>query len=660
MANSQVAPVLLEWKNVSYSVQEKKFRGPVVEKPILQDVSGYARPGQLTAILGASGAGKSSLLNVVADRLLFSKGARLEGEMLANRAPLPPDYRARCAYVLQTEALYPFSTVRETVEMAARLRLGRDRSVEEKKTRAADVIERIGLEKAMDTRVGDGNRISGLSGGERKRVSIACELVASPSLVMLDEPTSGLDSHQALKVVQSLKSLAESGRTVVASIHQPGSAIYALFDNVIVMAQGRTAYFGPSADLVTHFGRFGLQCPPLFNPADFVLQVTSGDANILPGNEESASEVTLETIHECATKYCNMEHVWTPDALGKLAALNVSDGPGTSARARCSYREQFALLVSRVYRDTSRNVFANVAKLANGLVTAVIMVALYADMNSSKSTIGLVQNKQALLFFITIGGLFGPLFGTVQAFAPEVNVVLRERMANLYSVGPYYLAKLIVSLPFELTPLFLANTVSFWWLQLNHSFDRYVFFVLLSSGVSLCSIGLGFMLAVASNGNVQAASAAIGPIAIVLLLLGGFYITVDTIPVYVRWISKISYLSFAFEGLCINEFEGEMVGTGVSAEKGDDVLCQLFAHNDKKVCEEYAHNGHWENRKLDLFLFIVIWIVAANLLAFLVLLTKGPRYLAMTKPGGNGEATTTARPQNVAQSSAREPLVASA
>jgi len=124
------------------------------------------------------------------------------------------------------------------------------------------------------------------------------------------------------------------------------------------------------------------------------------------------------------------------------------------------------------------------------------------------------MNTTALIFFITISGLFGPLFGTIQAFAPEVSIVLRERMNNLYGVGPYYLAKLLVAIPVELAPLLLQNTISYWLLQFNHSFIRYLVFLLFTCGMAFASIGIGFLLAVAAGGNVQAASAGVAPIAL--------------------------------------------------------------------------------------------------------------------------------------------------
>merc|ERR1712110_1227231 len=177
------------------------------------------------------------------------------------------------------------------------------------------------------------------------------------------------------------------------------------------------------------------------------------------------------------------------------------------------------------------------------------MAFLYGNMRDGKIVIINQSNITALLFFLTVSGLFGPLFSTIQAFAPEISIVLRERMNNLYSIAPYYLAKLLVALPVELVPLVFQNTLAFWVLQFNHSLERYVVFLLFTCSMSLASISVGFMIAVVSGGNIQGASAAVSPIALLLMLLGGFYINSSTIPVWITWFSHIEYLRFAYEGL---------------------------------------------------------------------------------------------------------------
>eukprot|EP00933_Yihiella_yeosuensis_P060504 TRINITY_DN6325_c0_g2_i4.p1 TRINITY_DN6325_c0_g2~~TRINITY_DN6325_c0_g2_i4.p1 ORF type:complete len:663 (-),score=134.85 TRINITY_DN6325_c0_g2_i4:313-2301(-) len=624
----KVHPVQLEWKDLCFTVKEKKGREGLVDKPILQNLTGNARPGSFTVILGASGSGKTSLLSVLADRLLFSKGARLEGEIQFNGEPKPPDYRSRCAFVQQTEIFYPYATVRETVEMASRLRLGAAASREAKAARAEEVIQQLGLSKAKDTKVGNGARVKGISGGEMKRVSIACEIVSSPSLLMLDEPTSGLDSTAALNVVQGLVDLAKCGHTVVASIHQPGSAIYALFGDVIVLAEGQLAFYGDSKKVVDHFSSIGFSCPPLFNPAEYVLQVTSVDCSTAEVEENSRK--ALAKILEQGAKT-------VPKRLPPPAV----PGLGPAVEMGTSYGEQFQLLFNRIFRDAMRNKVALIIKVVQSLMTTLIMVALYSNLDGGGVVSITVTNIGALLFFVTINGLFGPLFSTIQAFAPEVNIVLRERMNNLYSMAPYYLAKLLVALPVELLPLVIGNTVAFFALKLDHDLSRYLYYLMFTCGMTFCSVALGFLLAAATGGNIQASSAAVGPIALIFLLLGGFFINASTIPVWISWLSKVSYVSWSYQGLAISQFNGRSFASkGVQlqpdgscpasarsfeCQNGVDVLGNLF-NNGAPLTED-----EWTTEMLHRFGYIVICICVFNFFGYLVLLAKGPKYLELAR-----------------------------
>lgn len=642
-----VQGIHLEWRNVCYTVKEKKkgkgkgkgsgkgsgeAEVPSDDKPILQNISGDAQPRTFTCILGASGSGKTSLLSVLADRLLASKGATLTGTLTVNGEKAPDDYRAQCAYVQQTEIFYPFATVRETVEMAARLRGGAGVSVEVKKERAEEVIRELGLSGALDTTVGDGNRVKGISGGEMKRLSIACELVSSPGMVMLDEPTSGLDSHAALNVVRNLDNLAKkSGRTVVASIHQPGSPIYNVFSNIIVLAEGRTAYFGGKDNVISHFTGIkdgGFEIPAQYNPADFMLQITSVDYS----NEES--EVLSKKNLDLITRHAPEYKPFKSDE--QLERLRPATKVGTA------YGEQFALLYKRCLRDAVRNKFATLLKVIQSLVTTLIMVGLYSKIDSGGVVMITVSNITALLFFVVITGLFGPLFGTIQAFAPEVNIVLRERMNNLYAMGPYYVAKLLVAIPFELLPLLIGNTVAFWALQLNHTPARYVVFLVFTCGMTLASVGIGFSLASVFAGNVQASSAAVGPLAIIFLLLGGFYINTSTIPPWIAWLSKINYVNWAYRGIAINEFHGYTVtsrlsnssGTFVFTKSGNDILNEQFNNGVLCPSEGCLTEDEWVQMMWMQFVYICIAIVLFNSLGYLALVLKGPKYLSMTAAAG--------------------------
>ena len=208
-------PVSVSFEGLSFSVGSKL---------ILQSCSGAAAPGRMLAIMGPSGSGKTSLLNALAGQVKGGSSASLTGRLLIDGKACGGASQVaglRVAYVRQEDIFYTQMTVRETLLFAARLRLPARVPRAEKERRVDELIERLGLAKAADTIIGDAKR-RGISGGERKRLAIGCELLSDPQLLFLDEPTSGLDAFAAQQVVASLKTLCESdGTTVVMSIHQP-------------------------------------------------------------------------------------------------------------------------------------------------------------------------------------------------------------------------------------------------------------------------------------------------------------------------------------------------------------------------------------------------------------------------------------------------------
>jgi hypothetical protein len=276
-------------------------------------------------------------------------------------------------------------------------------------------------------------------------------------------------------------------------------------------------------------------------------------------------------------------------------------------------------------------------KLVQGLITTVIMVGLYSDLNNG-GVVGVISaNIGALLFFITINGLFGPLFGTINAFAPEVQIVLRERMNNLYAMAPYYVAKVLVAVPLEILPLVVGNTVAFWWLKLDHQFDKYCIFLLFTCTCTLSSVGIGFLLASATGGNVQAASAAVGPIALIFLLLGGFFINKSTIPVWISWLANINYVSWAYEGQAINQFLHAHISVPGGLQHGSCLEESKVCSNGVSQLNNMFNNGNpqtedeWEAIMWRKFIYICICICVYNFLGYLVLLAKGPKYLRMER-----------------------------
>ncbi|BAS83581.1 Os03g0282100 [Oryza sativa Japonica Group] len=235
---------------------------------LLDGVSGEAREGEIMAVLGASGAGKTTLIDALADRIQRDslRGAvTLNGEPLGGRM-----LKVISAYVMQDDLLYPMLTVAETLMYSAEFRLPRSLSASKKATRVQELIDQLGLRAAANTIIGDEGR-RGVSGGERRRVSIGIDIIHDPIILFLDEPTSGLDSTSAFMVVKVLQGIAKSGSVVIMSIHQPSYRIIGLIDRLMFLSRGRTVYYGPPASLPLFFSEFGHPIPDGQNPVEFAL-----------------------------------------------------------------------------------------------------------------------------------------------------------------------------------------------------------------------------------------------------------------------------------------------------------------------------------------------------------------------------------------------------
>lgn len=207
------------------------------------------------------------------------QGNGLTGSVLANGRKLTKSVLRRTGFVTQDDVLYPHLTVRETLIFCSLLRLPLTLSKQEKIAVAESVIAELGLTKCQDTIIGNAF-IRGVSGGERKRVSIAHEMLINPSLLILDEPTSGLDSTAAHRLVTTMAALAHKGKTIVTSIHQPSSRVYQTFDSVLVLSEGRCLYYGKGSEAMSYFESIGFTPSFPMNPADFLLDLANGTYSI--------------------------------------------------------------------------------------------------------------------------------------------------------------------------------------------------------------------------------------------------------------------------------------------------------------------------------------------------------------------------------------------
>nr|GMD61757.1 ABC transporter G family member 15-like [Ipomoea batatas] len=261
----------LGWKDLTVVIPNF---GDGPTKRLLNGVTGYALPARILAIMGPSGSGKSTLLDSLAGRL--STNLVMTGNVILNGRKTKLNNGA-VAYVTQEDLLMGTLTVRETITYSAHLRLPSNLRRSEVDEIIENVIMEMGLQECGDQLIGNWH-LRGISGGEKKRLSIALEILTQPRMMFLDEPTSGLDSAAAFFVLQVLKNAAcGGGRTIVCSIHQPSSEVFALFDDVCLLSCGETIYFGEAKSAVEFFADSGFPCPSRRSPSDHFLRCINSD-----------------------------------------------------------------------------------------------------------------------------------------------------------------------------------------------------------------------------------------------------------------------------------------------------------------------------------------------------------------------------------------------
>eukprot|EP01114_Cavostelium_apophysatum_P012545 TRINITY_DN2833_c0_g1_i4.p1 TRINITY_DN2833_c0_g1~~TRINITY_DN2833_c0_g1_i4.p1 ORF type:complete len:1333 (-),score=277.19 TRINITY_DN2833_c0_g1_i4:35-4033(-) len=541
-----VPPLTLTFSNVKYSVNITKFGGlkKVGEKQILKGMSGYARPGELLAILGTSGSGKSSLLNILAGR---ADDGNFSGDVFINDHRVKPNGKGismileSTGYVTQDDVLLAHLTVRETLTFAAMLKLPSVLSKQEKLAQVDSVIAELGLNHCANTQIG-GEFIRGVSGGERRRVSIGIQLLTNPSLLFLDEPTSGLDSTTANNIVSSLVNLTKRGRTIICTIHQPRSAIFYMFDQVMLLSKGDIAYFGPANRILSFFKEQNYEIPPYTNPTDFAMDLISVDTK-----NEKTEAITRERLDKIVQFYKeNADKYVKP--LDPPKSTQMRD----YKIERASFWLSFSLLFRRAFSNNIRNTSLLMTKLTTCSLLAILhgvqAYHLGRDQVGSYDRLGCLSVMLGVLPFTSI-------LACIVGWQTERLIFARERREGMYSPLPFYIAKACSEYPFEIIFGTIFWTIAYWMADLNNAADRFFISLGVQMLVLYGSQWYGYVFA-AFFPQFAAANMAANVTFTLFVLVSGWAINYDNITVAFRWVKEISYLKYGYEALIINEYKG--------------------------------------------------------------------------------------------------------
>ncbi|MBN3298478.1 ABCG8 protein, partial [Amia calva] len=533
----------------------------------IQNLNLKVRSGQMLAVIGSSGCGKTSLLDIITCR--DEGGQRISGEILVNGRPCTPRLvKKSIAHVRQDDRLLPHLTVRETLDFVAKLRLPTHFSQQQRDQRVEDVIAELRLRQCANTRVGN-DYVRGVSGGERRRVSIAVQLLWNPGILILDEPTSGLDSFTAHNLVITLSRLARGNRLVLLSIHQPRSDIFQLFDLVLLLSSGAAVYYGAARHMVPYFAALGHPCPRYCNPSDFYgkYRATATGMDLISIDRRSAEQEAqcLDRARDLAARFWEKvkgteDYFWTPEESD--AALDspspLSGRPDTAITVSSQKDQlagglrQFSILLRRQVSNDFRDLPTLLIHGLEALLMSLLIGFLYFGAGESRLSI---QDTVALLYMIGALTPFAVVLDVIAKCHSERAMIFHELEDGMYSVTAYFFAKVLGELP-EHCAFTLVYAVPIYWLAgLNPQAGAFLQSLALVWLVVYCSRSMALWVA-ALLPTLQTSSFMGNALFTVFYLTGGFVISLENMWMVASWFSQVSFMRWGFEGMLQVQFTG--------------------------------------------------------------------------------------------------------
>ncbi|KAF9335210.1 hypothetical protein BG006_000670 [Podila minutissima] len=617
----------LEFRNVGYTLNKDGLE-------ILKGISGSAPAGAVLAVMGPSGAGKSTLVDILAGK---NKGGKVSGQILLNGKQVHlSEIRRAVGYVDQEDTLPATQTVYEAVLFSAMMRLPEAMPIYRVHERVAEVIEMLGLTHCSNRRIGNVTT-RGISGGEKRRVSIALELITRPPILILDEPTSGLDSHSAHMVVEQLCKLAQSKTTtVILTIHQPRSDIFAMFDHTLVVSKGEALYFGATNTAAAYFNRRGLVCPTNYNIADYLLDIAmdqelvakaksfteSGDEKVARAtgaqthangnalarrgvngvnNSEitrTSSEASNERAYETSVPMEEFE------SNSSTASLSESAPPGKKKKTiyPTSFLTQLRTIMKRNFQTLIRDRSLLVLHLAVAIVLGVFIGGLYFKVGMDLAGF---QNRAGSLFFMMALLGFSSI-SALGAFTEVRTLYIKERSNGYYPPMPFVISTLLFDLiPLRIVPSLLMGCISYWMIGLNSTITTFFKFLLI---LVLFNVATAmFCLVIAAGVRKTGVASLASSIAMLFMMLfGGFLINSKQIPKALTWIQYLSMFKYGFEALAVNEIATSKLIDNIQGVAfnvpGSLILQKLFG---------FDLTGYWQSMiilvGLNVVMIVVFW-----------------------------------------------------
>ncbi|XP_060203748.1 ABC transporter G family member 4 [Lycium barbarum] len=525
---------------------------------ILKDISFTAYPAQILAIVGPSGAGKSTLLDILA-----AGTSPTSGTLLLNSLPLhnPSFFRKLSAYVPQHDCCLPQLTVSETFASSARL-------LNPKLADVSCIVDSLLAELRL-THLAHTRLAHGLSGGERRRVSIGLSLLHDPAILLLDEPTSGLDSNSALNVMQTLRSITDSRqRTVLLSIHQPSFKILATIDKILLLSKGTVVHFGSLSSLECFLLENGFTVPPQLNSLEYAMEILN---------------------------QLNQKKPITPISLPSPPKNpTTSENKTGEVRYRSSRVREIAVLYSRFWKIIYRTKQLLLTNTLQALGVGIVLGTIYINIGFGKAGI----EKRFGLFAFTLTFLLSSTTETLPIFINERPILLRETSSGVYRLSSYLVANTLVFLPYLLVIAILYSVSLYFLVGLCASWQAFTYFVLTIWVIVLMANSFVLFLSSVAPNYIAGTSL------VTLLLAGsflfsGYFISKETMPKFWTMLHYLSMYKYGLDALLINEYSCLVTKcliwydekNKVCMVSGRDVLDQRGLHEKQRWTNIYILIG---------------------------------------------------------------------
>ncbi|XP_078036477.1 ATP-binding cassette sub-family G member 1 [Augochlora pura] len=571
----KMAPVDIEFNDLTYTIPFSR-KG---SKVILRGICGQFRSGELTAILGPSGAGKSTLLNILAG---YNVTGGVTGCVNVNGQIEKVDrLKTLSCYIMQKDMIQPRITVLEAMQFAVDLKLGRV----SKKTKSAiitEILEILRLKSAQST------VSERLSGGEKKRLSIALELVNNPAVIFLDEPTTGLDEISAAQCIDLLGCLARLGRTVICSLHTPSASVFSKFDHVYVVSGGQCVYRSTVSNLVPFLRQAGIECPKHYNPADFMIELSSGEY----GSEWIGRMMNL---------------VDTEMPITPISRIPGQNSLLAKKMAKVSWSDQFVALSKRMMLQQKRNRNYIYLKISLHIFLGFMIGGLFLNVGGDGSK---TLFNFGFCFACLIVLLYVPMLPVLLHFPSEVQLVKREYFNMWYNLSPYYCAFTLVNIPAQL----LVATIYLSMVYLITGQPLELFRCALFFGICFICMFIADSMAMAIATTLNIVNGTFfGPAITVPLMLVAIQGMGESegLPIYRKMIMYLSYIRYGLEGLITALY-------GFNREKlycpTTEIFCEFTMPRQLLVTMQMEHAVMWVDIVALLSILVILKVLTYYLL----------------------------------------------